>query len=94
MVIVMIMDGRSPSILQVALLCLAWLNQVVAMRPDRMAQLRQDTVEMFYHGYDNYMDLAFPEDEVREVIHREGSMFPSLADRSCAFSCDRSRAPL
>jgi predicted deacetylase len=35
------------------------------MRPDRVAQLRQETVEMFYHGYDNYMNIAFPEDEVR-----------------------------
>lgn len=69
MVMVMVMDGHSPSILLVALLCIAWLNQVVAMRPDRMAQLRQDTVEMFYHGYSNYMDLAFPEDEVRRDCH-------------------------
>lgn len=60
------MDARhSPSpILFVALLCLVWLHQAVAMRPDRIAQLRQDTVEMFYHGFDNYMNLAFPEDEV------------------------------
>lgn len=25
---------------------------------------RQETVDMFYHGYDNYMNIAFPEDEV------------------------------
>jgi hypothetical protein len=36
-----------------------------AMRLDRIAQLRQETVEMFYHGYDNYMEIAFPEDEVQ-----------------------------
>lgn len=60
------MDGHNPSLLLVALLLLAWLNQAaLAMRPDRMAQLRQEAVEMFYHGYDNYMQLAFPEDEVR-----------------------------
>jgi hypothetical protein len=35
------------------------------MRPDRVAQLRQETVDMFYHGFDNYMSIAFPEDEVR-----------------------------
>lgn len=38
---------------------------VGAMRPGRIAKLRQETVDMFYHGYDNYMKLAFPEDEVR-----------------------------
>lgn len=58
------MAGHRPTTLLLALLCLAWLNLAVAMRPDRMAQLRQETVEMFYHGYDNYMNLAFPEDEV------------------------------
>lgn len=59
------MDGHNPSLLLVALLSLAWLHQaVLAMRPDRMAQLRQEAVEMFYHGYDSYMQLAFPEDEV------------------------------
>jgi len=35
-----------------------------AMTPGRIAQLRQETVDMFYHGFDNYMDIAFPEDEV------------------------------
>lgn len=58
------MDGHNPSLLLVALLLLTWLHQSVAMRPDRIAQLRQETVEMFYHGYDSYMKLAFPEDEV------------------------------
>ncbi|KAI0126531.1 glycoside hydrolase family 47 protein [Xylariales sp. AK1849] len=37
------------------------------MRPDRIASLRQETVAMFYHGFDNYMKLAFPEDELRPV---------------------------
>lgn len=66
------MGGHSPLALLIALLCLAWLDQVVAMRPDRIAQLRQDTVEMFYHGYDNYMELAFPEDEVRRECQWQG----------------------
>ena len=35
------------------------------MTPAHIAQLRKETVEMFYHGFDNYMDVAFPEDEVR-----------------------------
>ncbi|KAK4129390.1 glycoside hydrolase family 47 protein [Parathielavia appendiculata] len=37
------------------------------MRPDRIRQLRQETVDMFYHGFDNYMKIAFPEDELRPV---------------------------
>lgn len=66
------MDGHRPSVrlLLVVLLFLTWLDQaVVAMRPDRMARLRREAVDMFYHGYDNYMELAFPEDEVcREPV--------------------------
>lgn len=37
---------------------------VAAMSTDRIKELRQETVDMFYHGFDNYMDIAFPEDEV------------------------------
>lgn len=46
-------------------LLLSWLAPVLAMRPGRVAELRQETVAMFYHGFDNYMRIAFPEDEVR-----------------------------
>ena len=42
---------------------LPWAS--LAMRADYMARLRQDTVDMFYHGYANYMKHSFPEDEVR-----------------------------
>lgn len=35
-----------------------------SMRQDRLARLRRETVDMFYHGYSNYMNIAFPEDEV------------------------------
>jgi hypothetical protein len=53
-------------LLVVALLWLSHslLRPVEAMRSDYLAQLRQDTVDMFYHGYSNYMKHAFPEDEV------------------------------
>ncbi|KAK3906999.1 glycoside hydrolase [Staphylotrichum tortipilum] len=37
------------------------------MRPDRVSELRRETVDMFYHGFDNYMAIAFPEDELRPV---------------------------
>ncbi|KAI1202771.1 glycoside hydrolase family 47 protein [Nemania serpens] len=48
-------------------LLLSWLAPVLAMRPGRVAELRQETVAMFYHGFDNYMRIAFPEDELRPV---------------------------
>lgn len=46
-----------------ALFALPWGTP--AMRADHLAHLRQETVDMFYHGYNNYMLHAFPEDEVR-----------------------------
>ncbi|KAI1147944.1 glycoside hydrolase family 47 protein [Nemania diffusa] len=50
-----------------ALFLLPWLAPVLAMSPRRIAELRQETVSMFYHGFDNYMKIAFPEDELRPV---------------------------
>ncbi|KAG9237382.1 glycoside hydrolase family 47 protein [Amylocarpus encephaloides] len=44
-----------------------WLPTVSAMTNARIAELRKETVSMFYHGFDNYMDIAFPEDELRPV---------------------------
>jgi hypothetical protein len=41
-----------------------WVGVAQAMKPARIAELRQETVDMFYHGFDNYMSVAFPEDEV------------------------------
>jgi len=58
------------------LLFLSWPASVLAMRPDRIAQLRQETVDMFYHGYDNYMAIAFPEDEVRCTRASQGFTAP------------------
>lgn len=52
-----------------AFLLSPWLAvPVLAMRPGRVADLRQETVDMFYHGFDNYMKIAFPEDEVRSAL--------------------------
>lgn len=49
-------------------LCFILITSLVAladaMTPGRIAQLRRETVDMFYHGFDNYMNIAFPEDEV------------------------------
>ncbi|KID96868.1 htmAp, Glycosyl hydrolase family 47, partial [Metarhizium majus ARSEF 297] len=44
---------------------LPWIT--TSMRADYLAQLRQDTVDMFYHGFSNYMKHAFPEDELRPL---------------------------
>ena len=46
-------------------LLLPW--SATCMRADHLARLRQDTVDMFYHGFSNYMKHAFPEDEVRQI---------------------------
>ncbi|KAI9673612.1 MAG: alpha mannosidase-like protein [Caeruleum heppii] len=52
-------------------LCIAiyWLCSMTAdaMTRSQIAGLRQDAVDMFYHGFDNYMTYAFPEDELRPV---------------------------
>lgn len=45
-----------------------WVASVSAMTEARIAELRQETVSMFYHGFDNYMTVAFPEDEVRSSV--------------------------
>ncbi|KAI1259980.1 glycoside hydrolase family 47 protein [Xylariaceae sp. FL1019] len=49
------------------LLVLPWLTPADAMSPAEIADLRRATVDMFYHGFDNYMNIAFPEDELRPV---------------------------
>ncbi|WPJ57471.1 hypothetical protein SMAC4_04988 [Sordaria macrospora] len=58
----------TPWLLTLALLAfVALLPSVGAMRPSRVAELRREVVDMFYHGFDNYMRIAFPEDELRPV---------------------------
>lgn len=53
-----------------------------AMSPKRIAQLRRETIDMFYHGYDNYMKFAFPEDEVRSHGHVAASPVSSSSSSS------------
>jgi hypothetical protein len=51
-------------------LLLSWLAVVPladAMRPAMIENLRRETVDLFYHGYNNYLRYAFPEDELRPV---------------------------
>ncbi|EAS29000.2 ER glycosyl hydrolase [Coccidioides immitis RS] len=50
-----------------ALALLPWLSCVQAMRESRIAELRAEAEHMFYHGFDNYMKYAFPEDELRPL---------------------------
>ncbi|CAK7562940.1 MAG: hypothetical protein SEPTF4163_000796 [Sporothrix epigloea] len=51
-----------------ALLICSWLPRAQAVMPSaRVTELRHKTTEMFYHGFDNYMRVAFPEDELRPV---------------------------
>lgn len=60
-------SSTSLLVLLLAVILLPWLGvggSVDAMSPSRIAELRRDTVDMFYHGFDNYMKIAFPEDEV------------------------------
>ncbi|QBZ62593.1 hypothetical protein PoMZ_11476 [Pyricularia oryzae] len=49
------------------LLLLSCFSFCEGMRPAQIADLRRETVELFYHGFDNYMEIAFPEDELRPV---------------------------
>lgn len=46
--------------------CLKSPNAGVPGAP-HIATLRQETEDLFYHGYDNYMKIAFPEDELRPL---------------------------
>lgn len=57
-----------------------WVGQTWAMRADRISRLRHETVEMFYHGFDNYMKVAFPEDEVCSVYFVFYPIIPSPSD--------------
>jgi hypothetical protein len=59
-----------------------WLGIASAMTTTRIAELRQETVDMFYHGFDNYMSIAFPEDEVG-ISYR---MYKLFADTNVATS--------
>lgn len=49
------------------LLFILWAALAGAMSTTRIAELRKETVDMFYHGFNNYMRVAFPEDELRPV---------------------------
>ncbi|PGH02332.1 hypothetical protein AJ79_07672 [Helicocarpus griseus UAMH5409] len=53
----------------VALLAL-WVPSAQAMSGGQIRELRKETEHMFYHGFENYMKHAFPEDELRPISCR------------------------
>lgn len=46
---------------------LLWATVGHGMTDEAIATLRQDTRDLFYHGYTNYMTHAFPEDELKPL---------------------------
>ncbi|KAF1846169.1 glycoside hydrolase family 47 protein [Cucurbitaria berberidis CBS 394.84] len=44
-----------------------WAMLACGMTDEAISLLRQETRDIFYHGYDNYMKHAFPEDELRPL---------------------------
>ncbi|KAL2832268.1 glycosyl hydrolase family 47-domain-containing protein [Aspergillus pseudoustus] len=54
---------------------LLWLSAAQGMRHDQIRSLRIETEHMFYHGFENYLEHAFPEDELRPLscrpLHRD-----------------------
>ncbi len=65
----------------VALVCVGLASLASGMKPARLAELRHDTVDMFYHGFDNYMNVAFPEDE---VCGSRSTLLVSFSDPMCS----------
>ncbi|GIJ91615.1 alpha mannosidase-like protein [Aspergillus pseudoviridinutans] len=68
-------DLRSACMIWVSLLSL-WLAMAQGMRTSQINELRKETEHMFYHGFENYMKYAFPEDELRPLSCR-----PLVRDR-------------
>ncbi|KAL4994418.1 seven-hairpin glycosidase [Aspergillus recurvatus] len=67
--------------------CSAWMTGLVlllslcvstaqGMRSDQIRRLMTETEQMFYHGFENYLEHAFPEDELRPL-----SCQPLVRDR-------------
>ncbi|CDM29166.1 Glycoside hydrolase, family 47 [Penicillium roqueforti FM164] len=46
---------------------LLWLTVAHGMRDSLVKELRQETERMFFHGFENYLQYAFPEDELRAL---------------------------
>ncbi|OQE05566.1 hypothetical protein PENVUL_c023G01818 [Penicillium vulpinum] len=44
-----------------------WITIAYGMRDSQVKELRQETERMFFHGFENYLQYAFPEDELRAL---------------------------
>ncbi|KAF2138324.1 glycoside hydrolase family 47 protein [Aplosporella prunicola CBS 121167] len=66
--------ARTPTI---AALLLGWLTLAQCMSHAAIEDLKRETTDIFYHGYENYMRHAFPEDELRPL-----SCTPLTRDRA------------
>ncbi|KAH0831745.1 hypothetical protein AYO21_06268 [Fonsecaea monophora] len=53
--------------LVVLLACLASIATAHAQTPGQIRALRKEAEDLFYHGFENYMSYAFPEDELRPI---------------------------
>lgn len=56
--------------LAVLLASLASIATVQAQTPGQTKALRKEAEDLFYHGFENYMTYAFPEDELRPISCR------------------------
>ncbi|KAL2808510.1 glycosyl hydrolase family 47-domain-containing protein [Aspergillus granulosus] len=69
------MSIRSAWITSWLLILSLWLSAAQGMRHDQIRSLRIETEHMFYHGFENYLEHAFPEDELRPLscspLHRD-----------------------
>ncbi|KAF9883109.1 alpha mannosidase-like protein [Aspergillus nanangensis] len=63
-------DHRSTWIVTWVLFLSIWIALAQGMKTDQINGLRRETEHMFYHGFDNYMKYAFPEDELRPLSCR------------------------
>ncbi|PWY77129.1 seven-hairpin glycosidase [Aspergillus heteromorphus CBS 117.55] len=69
-------DLRSAWMMTWVLLLSLWLAVAQGMRTAQVKELRRETEHMFYHGFENYIEHAFPEDELRPLSCR-----PLVRDR-------------
>lgn len=58
---------RWPPTLTCLLLLFTWVIPATSTSDSLLSTLRQDTRDLFYHGYSNYMRHAFPEDEIKPL---------------------------
>lgn len=59
------------------ILLFLWIAGAFGMSDQEVQELRLEAEHMFYHGYDNYIQHAFPEDELRPLTCK-----PLTRDRS------------